>query len=63
MSDFHNGMIDYLQTALKFSVDEVNRLRRENAQQLADLNAVPVEMWELQEKVTSLEGKEECCTS
>ena len=48
-------MLDYLQTAFKAAVNEVNRLRRINEQLLADLNAVPVEMWELQEQVTYLE--------
>ena len=55
MGDFNEGMVEYLQTVLKMAVEEVNRLRRENATLLADLSAVPVEMWELQERVTSLE--------
>ena len=55
VADFNEGMLDYLQTALKAAVDEVNRLRRINEQLLSDLNAVPVEMWELQERVTCLE--------
>ena len=55
MDDFNEGMVEYLQTALKMAVEEVNRLRGENATLRADLSAVPVEMWELQERVTSLE--------
>jgi hypothetical protein len=56
VSQFYQNMVDYfLQDALKMAVAEVTRLRTENEQLLADLNAVPVEMWELQEKVTSLE--------
>lgn len=55
MTDFDLGMFDCLQASLKAAVDEVNRLRRTNKQLLADLNAVPVEMWVLQEQVTSLE--------
>lgn len=53
--DFHNGMIDCLQASLTAAVAEVNRLRAANKTLRADLEAVPVEMWELQEQVTSLE--------
>jgi hypothetical protein len=55
MTDFYEGIADVLTRTLKEATADIERLRRINAQLLKDLNAVPVEMWELQEKVTSLE--------
>jgi hypothetical protein len=54
MADFYEGMVDYLQLALKVSVAEVNRLRGVNDELMHALDGVAPEMWAMREEITTL---------
>ena len=53
--DYYKGLCDVLNQTLERATAEIRELRAEKKQLLSDLNSVPVEMWELQERVTCLE--------